>query len=339
MLLSLMAAVHVALASTAAAASPLATESFDTARFRLVYTPEARGAAHQLGQEIEQHRDDIAGLLGRDFSGRTEVRLGYGREQYEALALPGGVPPSWAVALAYPDENVMLLEAHSLVRGDGQLTLRHELVHIALGRLGHQWPRWFHEGLAQQLNGEHRYSIDRYSTLARAVSSDRIFKLSDLAVAFPDRPADVEIAYAQCEAFMTFLRERHPRAEFGELVDNVARGETFEIAFAKAFHTTLNLEEREFNAELPRRYPLWPVIATGTTLWVGLGVLVVFGWVRRRKAVELRRARQADEEAAEDAAEALLAAARAAVETIHSAEPTKPPPEPDPEPPTKPTLH
>src|SRR5207249_1511955 len=134
---------------------------------------------------------EIERLLGRDWPGVTEVRLGWDRAEFDGLAL--STPPSWAIALAWPDENVMLVEAKSLVKGDGQQTLRHELVHIALGRLGKGWPRWFQEGFAQRLTGERNFSIEHYTTLARAVSADRIFKFDDLSNGFPETASDVEI--------------------------------------------------------------------------------------------------------------------------------------------------
>jgi hypothetical protein len=319
-----------------------ATGEIDTARFRIVHTQEATGAAKALATQIEPLRDNIQATLGRDWDGVTEVRLGFGREEYEALALEGGTPPSWAVALAYPDANVILVEAHSLVKADGQQTLRHELVHVALGRLGKGWPRWFQEGLAQYLTGEQRYSLTQYTTLARAVNVNRIFRFEDLSAGFPDLPSDVEIAYAQSAAFVAWLHDRYGSAVFGELVDGVHRGEPFEMAFGKAFHTSLSLEEKAFAADLPGRYPLWPVIATGTTIWVALSALVVVAYFRRRRYVLALRAEQAAVEAAEDAAARILAAEQAALKEqlaqLEAAPASETPPEGE-DGPQKPTLH
>lgn len=289
------------------------TAELNTARFRIVHTQAATGAARVLAEQIEPLRDQLQQVLGRDWDGTTEIRLGMGRAEYEAQALPGGTPPSWAVALAYPDSNLILVNAHSLVQADGQRTLRHELVHVALGRLGHNWPRWFHEGLAQLVTGEQRYSVTHYATLARAVNLDRVFRFEDLADGFPDLPADVEIAYAQSVAFVAWLHEKHGQQGFGALVDGVRAGEPFETAFGKAFHTSLSLEEKAFLAELPGRYPLWPVIATGTTMWVALAAMVVWAYFRRRRIVLALRAEQAAEEAADDAAARILAAEQAAL--------------------------
>ncbi len=270
---------------------PIETAAIATARFQIVHTPRARGAAEFLAREIEGLRDEVAATIGRDWPGQTELRLGFGREEYEALALPGALPPSWAVALAYPAQGVVLVEAHSLIQGDGQATLRHELVHAGLGRLGPGWPRWFQEGVAQALTGERAYRFEQYATLARAVAIDRVFRFDDLDDGFPERPDDVEIAYAQSAAFVTFLRQRHGPEAFGVLIDRVGAGDAFETAFGVAFHSPLSVEERAFHAELPRRYPWWPLLVSGgTALWAATALLMVVAWARQRRQLRQRRA-------------------------------------------------
>ena len=285
------------------------TQTMETARFRLVYTERAKGAAAFLAKDLERIRDEVREVLGRDWPGVTEVRLGFGREEYEALALPGGLPPSWAVALAYPEHNVMLVEAHSLIQGDGQTTFRHELVHVALGQLGDGWPRWLQEGLAQDLTGERRFRVSQFALLAQAVSTNRIFRFDDLARGFPERAADVEIAYAQSAAFVRFLRDRHGPVAFGRLIDFVAAGDNFEKALGKAFHAPLSFEEQAFRDELPSRYPWWTIILSGgSVVWALSTVLLVWAHVRRRKVVALHRAEQSRQELLEDSASWLIAA-------------------------------
>lgn len=290
------------------APGPLATAVLETPRFRIVFTPRAKGAAEFLAAQIEPVRDDVARLVGRDWPGVTELRLGFGREEYEALAPPGEHPPSWAVALAWPDSNLVLVEAHSLVQGDGQLTLRHELVHVALGQIGRGWPRWFQEGLAQSLTGERKFRVEHFATLTRAVTQDRVFRFEDLAQGFPRYPDDVAIAYAQSVAFVEFLRERHGGWAFGVLLDRVAAGDAFEKAFGVAFRSPLSVEEKAFRDELPRRYPWWPLLLSGgTLLWViGSGLLVV-GFVRRRRAFRAWHAEQRRVETLQELASALPA--------------------------------
>jgi hypothetical protein len=291
----------------------LETSTLSTPRFTLVYTPQAQGAARFLANELEHLRDEVGTLVGRDWPGVTEVRLGSGREEYEALALPNGKPPPWAVALAYPEANVVLVEAHSLIQGDGQLTLRHELVHVALGQLGRGWPRWYQEGLAMELTGERKFRFRQYEVLSRAVTQDRVFRFDDLANGFPKYADDVEIAYAQSAAFVEFLSDRHGQKPFGELIDRMQQGDGFEKAFGIAFHTSLSMEERVFRAELPRKYPWWPLLLSGGTLAWGLSaLLLIVAFVRRQGQLKRFRAEQTRVEHLEDLGALLLASRGAA---------------------------
>lgn len=310
--------VEAAPPSTAAPQVPpgepaIVAGAIDTPRFRILYTARAEGAARALAETIEATRDQFRQVLGQDWPGVTQVRLGVGRDELDLLAIPGGRMPGWAVALAYPAHNVVLIDAHSLSQPDGQATLRHELSHVALGQLGAGWPRWFQEGLAITLTGEQRYSVANYTTLFRAVRQDRVFHFEDLADRWPDHPSDVELAYAQSAAFVAYLVERHGAREMGALIDGVRAQEPFETSFGKAFRTSLFLEETAWRAELPQRYSWVPIVTGGTTLWALAAGITVLAWLRRRRANAQLRAAQAAEEAAHDAALRILEAeARAA---------------------------
>ncbi|MFZ5446174.1 MAG: peptidase MA family metallohydrolase [Myxococcota bacterium] len=297
----------VTLPSVGPVAASLELSELRTPRFKLVHTRRARAAAQLLAKDLEWMRDDVARLLGRDWPGVTEVRMGFGKEEYEALALPGGKPPSWAIALAYPGRNVVLVEAISLNAPDGPATVRHELVHVGLGQFGRNWPRWFQEGLAQQLTGEAKWRVEHIATLTRAVTQDRVFDFDDLTEGFPERPDDVEIAYAQSVAFIEFLRERHGARPFLRLLDRMSEGDHFEKAFGVAFLVPVSMEEAAFKKELPRKYPWWPLLlSTGTLAWVVSSVLVVMAWVRRRRVVRALRAEQLRVETLHEMAKALI---------------------------------
>ncbi|WP_434299761.1 peptidase MA family metallohydrolase [Corallococcus exiguus] len=282
-----------------------------TQRFVILHTAKAAGAARALAGQIEGVRDTFGAMLGRDWPGTTEIRLGVGRQEFEALALPGGKPPGWAVALAYPGHQIILLDALSLSDTEGPTTLRHELAHVALGQLAKDWPRWFQEGVAQNLTDE-RYSVAHYSALFRAVTQERVFHFEDLSDEWPDVPADVEIAYAQSAAFVAFLTGKHGSHAMGLLVDGVRAGEPFEQAFGKAFRTSLLLEEQDWREGLAARYGWLPLTTSSALLWLTASVLCVAAFARRMRQKAARMTELAAEDAAEDAALRLLAAARAA---------------------------
>ena len=268
-----------------------------TDRFQILYTEKSQGAAKALGKRIEEIRDDFEKILGRDWPGVTEIRLGVGRREFEALAMPTRVPPKWSVALAYPDRNIILLDALSLSEPDGPRTLRHELSHVALGQLGGSWPRWFQEGMAMYLTGE-RFSIAQYASLFASIRQARVWHFEDLAVEWPDEPEQVSSAYAQSVSFVAFIVQRHGYRALGELIDHVQRGDAFETGFAKAFKTSIWVDENEWRAQLLARYSWVPILTGGSAVWGLLSLVCVGIYFRQRVLVARRRL-------AMDAAEAL----------------------------------
>jgi hypothetical protein len=280
-----------------------------TRRFRILYTARSEGSARALAEQIELVRDSFVRVLGRDWPGTTEIRMGRGREEYEALALPGGAPPKWAVALAYPAHGIILLNALSLTEPEGPITLRHELAHVALGQFAPVWPRWFQEGLAQHLTGE-RINLTHYAALFRAVRQPKEKQLNfeDLSTSWPDIPSDVEIAYAQSADFVAWLAGHHGPGPMNELLERVSQGEPFEMAFGKAFHSSLSVEESIWREGLATRFGWLPLTTSMQLVWLVAPALCVVAYVRRKRQQAARLEAMSAEEAAEDAALQLLEA-------------------------------
>ncbi len=276
------------------------TGELSTKRFRILHTEDGENAAQGLAEILEPLADELGEKLGAPFRGVVEIRVGRGREEYESISLPGREPPSWSQALAYPDEQLVLIDVESLNREGGHHNLRHELVHIALGQISLRWPRWFHEGMANLVTGERDYALGQYATLVRAVAQERIFELSDLDRGFPERAEDVDIAYAQSTAFVRFLVERHGRGALAELFRLRREGDPFDLAFAKAFSTTVDLEERAFTEELPQRYSVLPLITGGTTFMAIAAALAFVGYLRRQKNLARRLGEMEAEELREE---------------------------------------
>lgn len=285
----------------------LVTGEVTTPRFRILHTARSEQAAKKLAGEIEGVRDSFGKMLGHDWPGVTEIRLGVGRQEFEALALPGGKPPRWAAALAYPAHSIVLLDALGLNGEEGPTTLRHELAHVALGQLGKKWPKWFQEGLAQDLTGE-RLSMTQYAALFRAVTQERVYHFDTLEDGWPDIPSDVEIAYAQSAAFVAYLEGRHGPEAMGKLVDGVGAGQPFEVAFINAFGEPLVTEENDWRSDLSARYGWMPFTTSVALVWLAASVLVIPAYLFRRKRKAEKMEMLAAEDAAEDAALRLLAA-------------------------------
>lgn len=343
---------HDPVAVVPLAAPALITGTVESPHFRIEHTARASTAAEMLQPRLEQARGEVEHLLGVSIPGQITIRLGVGREQMDALAVPGHSPPKWASALAYPGLQLMLLDAANLTEPEGQSTLRHELAHLALGAVGGtRFPRWFQEGVAMRVAGE-QTRVTQYAALFRAVHQDRLFHFEDLSDEFPAHPGDAEIAYAQSAAFVGYLEERFGPAGMSAVIEQLRGGAPFELAFARALKTTVGVEENGWRAGLHWRYGWIPVASTVSLLWLLSSLLCVVAYLRLRRMVALKRAAQAAEEAAEDAAAAVLAREEAGAEddpaTIPEGfsrwgDPAEGSPEPDevldPRGPGKPTLH
>jgi hypothetical protein len=286
---------------------PLVVGEVTTPRFRILYTARSEGSARALAADIEAVRDSFVRVLGRDWPGITEIRMGVDRAEYEALALPGGAPPKWAVALAYPGHGIILLNALSLSGPEGPVTLRHELAHVALGQFSPVWPRWFQEGVAQHLTGE-RVNLTHYAALFRAVTQEKVIHFEDLSRGWPDRPSDVEVAYAQSADFVAWLSGHYGPGPMDQLLDLVSQGEPFEMAFGKAFRSSLTVEENAWRESLATRFGWLPLTTSMQLAWLLAPGLCVIAYVRRRRQQAARLEAMSAEEAAEDAALRLLEA-------------------------------
>jgi hypothetical protein len=262
------------------------------------FTERARGSVARVLSRIESERAALRPILGESWLQPIAVRLGAGREELEALALPGSAPPAWGIAVAYPGRHLMLLDATSLADPANATTIRHELVHLALGQLG-DFPRWFHEGLAVLISGED-FDLGHYAAMHRGVRQNRLASFEALARGWPEHRSDSEIAYAQSCSFVAFLMERHGPAAFADLYRHVREGTPFELAFARAFRTSIGVEGREWEQTLAFRYGTMPVAAAVSLLWGGAALLCVAAFVRRRAAKERNLRRMDLETAAEE---------------------------------------
>ena len=58
--------------------------------------------------------------------------------------------------------------------------------------------------------------------------------------------------------------------------------------------------ESEWREDVAKRYTFWPVLTSGTVIWVGTLGLFALGWRKRRRKAAVTLARWEREEAAED---------------------------------------
>lgn len=139
--------------------------------------------------------------------------------------------PEWAAGAARPDDReIVLMLGGRAGRHDVPRTLTHELAHVALHDAtgGVRVPRWFDEGTARFLAGEHGVIDER--ALARArIARDR-FDLDALAASFPADSEGAARAYAISARAIRILVDRGGKDVLARVADRVERGAPFKEA-------------------------------------------------------------------------------------------------------------
>ena len=286
-------------------------------RFRVVHTARAGGPATALSRTLEDERNAIAAMLGRDFEGPVDVFVAEGPEDARTL---GPLPP-----------DAILLDSRAVLSEDGQQALRHALAHLALARLG-SFPRWFAEGIAA-------LAADEWSTSSwlagyrSSVRPEAAIPLQDLSTTWPERLSAMEVAHAQSRSFVAFLQDDGDEAALRVLVGKVAGGAEFAAAFREVFQSDLPAVEARWREVQSSRWSWVPVVSHPMTVWVVFTVACVLVYVRVKHRKRVRRAEQELEEQARDAALRIAAAEH------RRPNPTPVGPDDDERRPPKPVLH
>jgi len=279
--------------------SALPSGALRTDRVELRFAPPERGAAEALARVAEADLDELCEPLG-GWPGGAPFTLVVAPDSDTLRESLGGGVPDWATGIAFPAKGIggVHLSA-SGSRGWRQIrnTFRHELSHLLLYRAagGRRSPRWFDEGFATVQAGG--WSFARVRTLTAAALTGRLMPIADLERHFPRRPGEVNLAYAQAIALVSFLIAEDEDA-FAATLASLRAGESFERALTGAYGRTTAQLEAGWHAALTRDYRLVPLLTGGTTLWVAITLLFLVGYVRRRRSARAKLALWEAEEAA-----------------------------------------
>lgn len=255
--------------------------------------PESeQGRVARLIERFDQHWRKVVDDFGVAVDAELVIRVARNPREMRALAPIGQPPPDYATGVAYPRWGVILLTMsapETWEPPDLEVVLVHELSHVALYRAvrGHELPRWFNEGVA--IHQSEVRLLPRMETLLRAAAQRSMLRLSELSDQFPERPHEVNTAYAQSADVVGFLRRtENDQRRFHRMIRSLSAGETFDTALAEAYGWTRIGLEREWRDSLRNRYRILPALLTGSTIWVAAAVLVVVAYRRRRQHHQLK---------------------------------------------------
>jgi len=250
--------------------------------------PESeRGRVSGLIDGVEEHWAELADNFGVPIDDQLIIRVARNPREMKTMAPYGYPPPDYATGVAYSHWGVILLTMsapETWQPPDLEVVLVHELSHVALHRavLGNSVPRWFNEGVA--IHQSEVRLLPRMESLLRAAAQRSMLRLSELDDRFPNRPHEVNVAYAQSADVVGFLRRTdNDERRFHRMIQSLREGETFDTALASAYGWTRIGLERQWRESLRTRYRILPALFAGSTIWVAAAILVVFAYRRRRR--------------------------------------------------------
>ncbi len=269
---------------------PSALEGYETERIGSVtWTfPEAeRDRVDELIDRFSQRWAELVDDFGVPIDDELIIRVARNPREMRAMAPIGHPPPDYATGVAYPPWGVILLTMSAPDTWEPpelDVVLVHELSHVALYRavLGNSVPRWFNEGVA--IHQSEVRLLPRMESLLRAAAQRSMLRLSELDNRFPDRPYEVNVAYAQSADVVGFLRRTdNDERRFHRMIQALREGGTFDTALATAYGWTRVGLERQWRDSLRTRYRILPALFAGSTIWVAAAILVMFAYRRRRR--------------------------------------------------------
>jgi hypothetical protein len=250
-----------------------------------------------LGRELEARAEAelteiAADLVDLPLPKTVEIHLVDDASSLASVAPEGRGAPPWAIGVAYPDLGVLSVATR---RGshlvDPVSTLRHELAHVALGAaLGDHAPHWLHEGFAYQHSAE--WSWDRTETLAGMSWFGGLVPLDELDRSFPAEELPANRAYAESYDFVGYLsrRGRHEetdddgdRAPFRRFLTALGHNQTIDAAAIRAFGKPIHALFDEWRDSVHQRYLWAPIGLLSLAVWIFCALLLVLGYLRRRR--------------------------------------------------------
>jgi peptidase MA superfamily protein len=301
---------------TGSAELPPAPEGFNTydgGWVRLAFPPSKRHRIQPLIHDADAFRDRLRELFGYPVLNHVTVYVGRTPGEMAALAPPASPFPKYAEGVAYPGLGLILLTIdpkYPNSEHDLGEVFRHELAHLALNEAleGRHVPLWLNEGFAIHLSGESM--LTRIQTLATATLAETLIPLGQLDQHFPDDIVQTPIAYAESGDVVRYLLRTRYNQRFIAMLRRVRSGQPFATAMADAYGFEVygvgeNSLEDEWRRDVAKRYSFWPVLFSGSMVWIGALGLFVVGYYRRRKQQRATLDRWAVEEAAVDRQQAL----------------------------------
>jgi hypothetical protein len=267
--------------------------SIKTPHFHVRGAPAVRGAVKKVAAEAESRYERVCRGLGGCPASSKRIDVWVAEDPMAfAARFPGdSAVREWAVGVAFPTRNIIILRAYGSALFSLRQTLEHEISHIlTYQRAGNRYPpRWYMEGVAIWQAGEQLVSYVEQA--AGAALGDRLRPFSELTRGFPQKGVAVKVAYAQSALFVRWLVREHGEHSVRRILGRMRQGESFNDAFRVVCGGTVPILAEQWRDQLRKHASPWAFFRDGTVFWIIMVVLFLLAFLvtrsRRKKKLAL----------------------------------------------------
>jgi hypothetical protein len=200
--------------------------------------------------------------------------------------------------VAFPTSGTIVLPLYRSARTRPEalpVTLRHELIHLALRReLPEPIPRWFDEGYAEWVSGG--WDPESAWQLRVAILLGRAPSLDSLTLAWPRGAERARLAYLLSATAVQHLAERTGPRGFETLIRAWREEGSLDGAIRTAYGMTSGEFEEEWKGMVRRRYG-WPLLLSQAgVFWLAVAIFLVGITLLRRRRDRAKLAEMRAEE-------------------------------------------
>ncbi|MDY0002280.1 MAG: hypothetical protein RBU30_13365 [Polyangia bacterium] len=261
----------------------LPPDTLETEHFRFHYVQEARDEALGLARRAEEIRQRIVADLGRDPGGMIAVVVVARREEFQRAQPEGRPLPAWVAGVAFPRRSLVVLgpALSGAPKFGREVLFAHELSHVLLAKaVGFRvLPKWFVEGFADL------QAMTPHLGDWRDISVGGALPLGELHRGLGHDGRRAAESYRQSYDFVRYLRGVGDGSAFRRFIALLGQGMAFDEALRMVFHVSPGELEAKWKQRWNWQNVIVPMITSGLFLWVLAALLLVLGYLRKRRSL------------------------------------------------------
>jgi len=268
-------------------------------------SPGLEDLGTRLAPEAEAILEEACHWLGIPESPRGTLH--WVSDRQEIIQALDSKLPEWSAAVTFPGTGDVWL-ATKIAGGMDRLrvTLRHELVHLAMGSLGRETferlPAWFHEGCAEHFAGDLYLGKVGVSLPWRAFTGS-LSSLAEFREDFGHEADHAAEGYSLGHAMVERLLRLHGQDLAAKILRRAAEGDSLDQALVALTGLSVVTHEKDLRAELASAHALAGEIAPEFLTLIFLTLALAFPWfLHLRKKKRMRFELQWEESEALEAA-------------------------------------